>query len=77
MCFGAAPTISQPPAQQIIQPPPAPPPNRAPDAPVLGADQQNARQSAATAQRKGTSIFRNDLAIPTASGNVGTGLNVV
>jgi len=77
MCFGA-PTILQPAAQQVIQPPPPPPPNRQPDAPELGADKQNSTASAAKAQRQGTSIFRNDLAIPTASSApVGTGLNLV
>lgn len=73
MCFSA-------PSPQIIQPaaapPPAPPlpPLAPPKAPELDPQATNKKQSAA-AGRTGTSVFRNDLAIPSA-GPVGAGINI-
>lgn len=68
---------SAPPIQpaQAIAPPP-PPPQKDPNPPVL-APEANGKANTA-AQKTGTSIFRNDLSIPTAgaSGAVGTGLNI-
>lgn len=54
---------------------PAPPANRDPKAPVIEAAARNARDTA-SAQRAGTSAFRNDLSIPVSGGAVGTGLSV-
>lgn len=72
MCLGT-PTVQQAP-QQVLQPQaPPPPPTKDPDAPVIDPEAQKRRDMTA-AQRKGTSIFRNDLAIPSAG--VGTGLNI-
>lgn len=53
---------------------PAPPPAKSPNAPVIDPNDQNAREGASAA-RKGTSIFRNDLTIPTGSGS-GNGVNI-
>lgn len=68
-------TPPSPPAAAKVetQAPPAPP-NRAPDFPVINPNAQNQRDLAAT-QSKGTSIFRNDLSIPSSS-SVGTGINI-
>lgn len=70
MCL-SAPSASPAPAQQVAPPPP--PPAKSPNAPVIDAKDQNARDGA-SAVRKGTSIFRNDLTIPT--GKSGNGVNI-
>jgi hypothetical protein len=75
MCLGGTPSVSQAPAQvQQVSAPPAPP-RRDPQAPVIDPNQQNAREAAA-ARRKGTSIFRSDLTIPSAATGTGVGINV-
>lgn len=72
MCFGA-PTVQAPPAEKLTPQAPPPPPSRDPDAPVIDPEAQK-RRDMTTAQRKGTSVFRNDLSIP--AGGTGTGLNI-
>lgn len=72
MCLSA-------PAAPVIQreatPLPPPPPNQTPKAPDLDPQVKNQRENAST-QRKGTSIFRNDLTIPTGGAAVGSGVQV-
>ena len=74
MCL-ASPSVSAAPATPVSAPPP--PPQRDPNPPVIDANNDRAN---AAAKRRGTSIFRNDLSIPSAGGSgggsVGTGLNV-
>jgi hypothetical protein len=71
MCFSSP----SAPAQVVQAPtPPPPPPNKSPTAPEIDAQDQNTRD-ASSAARKGTSIFRNDLAIP-SGGAVGNGINI-
>jgi pSer/pThr/pTyr-binding forkhead associated (FHA) protein len=76
MCFGGSPGGggSSAPVQQVAQPAP-PPPQQTPRAPTIDPQVQNKRESASS-QRKGTSIFRNDLTIPTGAGAVGSGVNI-
>lgn len=70
MCFvqGSHPT----PATQTVAAPPPPPP-RDPMAPQINARDQNSRD-AASSNRQGTSIFRNDLSIPASP--IGSGINL-
>lgn len=72
MCLGvpSAPAAAPAPAPQL----PPPPPNRAPDSPIVDPNVQK-RRDLTSAQRTGTSVFRNDLSIP-SSGAVGTGINI-
>lgn len=71
MCLGSP---SMPAAPVAAVAPPPPPANRDPKAPVIEAGPKNARDTA-SAQRAGTSVFRNDLSIPTG-GNIGTGVSI-
>lgn len=72
MCLGGAPQAAAAPVAAVAAPPP--PANRDPKAPVIEAGPKNARDTA-SAQRAGTSAFRNDLSIPTG-GAVGTGVSI-
>lgn len=75
MCL-AAPSVSPAPVTPVSAPPP--PPAKDPNPAVLTSDANNARANS-DAKRRGTSIFRNDLSIPTGGGSggpVGVGLNV-
>lgn len=70
--------ISTPQPAQVVQQapsPPPPPPNKSPTAPEIDPNSRNSRD-ASSAARKGTSIFRNDLAIPTGIPAVGSGINI-
>ena len=71
MCL-AAPSLSAPAPTPVPAPPP--PPQRDPNPPVIA---DNDRTNA-NAKRTGTSIFRNDLSIPTSggAGPVGNGLTI-
>lgn len=72
MCIGFPPSTAAP-AVPVAAPPP--PPQKDPNPPVIA----NNDRSNTDALKKGTSIFRNDLSIPTgggSGGSVGTGLNV-
>ncbi len=72
MCFpsGAA---APAPVQTVAAVPP-PPPLKDPKAPQIDPNKMNG-QDTASANRRGTSLFRNDLSLPTTSG-FGSGLNI-
>ncbi len=74
MCFGGGASAAPAPVIQQAAPPP-PPPQQTPRAPDIDPQVQNKRETA-SAQRKGTSIFRNDLTIPTGTSAVGSGINI-
>lgn len=73
MCLAQPSVSAQAPTPVPAPPPPAP--ARDPNPAVIDA---NNDRSNASAKRKGTSIFRNDLSIPTGggAGPVGTGLSI-
>ena len=72
MCLGT-PSIAAPQQVQATPPPPAPVQNAKP--PIL-ASQVNQQATQADLKRKGTQIFRNDLAIPSGGSSGGNGLNI-
>jgi len=72
MCLAAP---STPAVVQQSTPLPPPPPNQTPKAPDLDPQSRNQRENAST-QRRGTSIFRNDLTIPVGGGSTGSGVNI-
>lgn len=75
MCFGGGGGSSPPPVQQAPAPPP-PPAQQAPRAVEVDPNTRNSRENASTT-KSGTSIFRNDLTIPTAAAPTGSsGLNI-
>lgn len=72
MCFGGTPSVA---AAPVAAPSPAPPPpQQSPRALDIDPQARNSRDNAST-QRTGTSVFRNDLTVPTGS-SVGAGLNI-
>lgn len=75
MCFGGGGGSSPPPVQQAAAPSP-PPAQQAPRAVEVDPNTRNSRENASTT-KSGTSIFRNDLTIPTAAAPTGSsGLNI-